>query len=249
MPRNRLVLLHGLLGSLTYFDPAIRLRDFDLLAPDMPGYGGPDAVPPKGLSLAGQADAVAAELRSAGGEPSWVLGHSVGGAIALLLADRAPELVKGVINVEGNFTLEDAFWTGKIAAQDPAGWGRDFAAMRADPAGWLRGAGIRPASKRVEWARAILDFQSAETIQAVAKAVIAETGAPGFLGTARRILDRGIPLVLVAGERSAAGWHPPDWARDRAAVNAVQSGAGHMMMLEDPDAFCGLIRDAVARAG
>lgn len=43
------------------------------------------------------------------------VGHSVGGAIAMLCAHTYPDHVRRIVNVEGNFTLADAFWFYEIA--------------------------------------------------------------------------------------------------------------------------------------
>ena len=52
----------------------------------------------------------------------------------------------------------------------------------------------------------------------------------------------------VAGERSAADWDVPDFVRRAARSYTVQPGAGHLMMLEDPDAFCQIVNEIMCRA-
>jgi pimeloyl-ACP methyl ester carboxylesterase len=71
----------------------------------------------------------------------------------------------------------------------------------------------------------------------MARSVIDVTGAPAYLALVRAVIARGIPLYLVVGERSAPGWDVPDWVRVAAQTTLVLPGTGHMMMLEDPDAF------------
>lgn len=93
-----LVMVHGLFGPLHFFDPAARMNGVTVLTPDLLGYG--RLMAPPQLSLAAQADEVVRILRSQG-RPCNLLGHSVGGAIAILAAARAPLLVRSVISVEG----------------------------------------------------------------------------------------------------------------------------------------------------
>jgi pimeloyl-ACP methyl ester carboxylesterase len=71
-------------------------RDHLVLAPDRPGYGnsGEDAD-----SLAGNVEALAGLLRRRGLAPATVVAHSYGGAVAVLLAERHPELVSGLVLV------------------------------------------------------------------------------------------------------------------------------------------------------
>src|SRR5207245_1525566 len=104
-----------------------------------------------------------------------------GGAIAMLVAAQAPDRVRGVISVEGNFTLNDAFWCSKIAPLDPLDWQSQYQRMCSDENAWLLDSGIALTPERAQWARRILDNQPATTVQAMARAVVDETGRPEYL--------------------------------------------------------------------
>jgi len=242
--RPRLLLIHGLLGSLNYFEPQRYLPGVDVFAPDLAGYGRRRSME-TGITLPEQAALLAAFLREEAGvtpaDPAWVLGHSVGGAVAMLLADLAPELVRGLISVEGNFTLKDAFWTGRIAALPEAEWALEYGTMEDNPAAWLESKGIEASDERRAWAREILDNQPYATVQKMARSVVAVTGAPDYLGCVGRVLARATPVYLVGGEQSAAGWDVPEWVLAQARRVCIQPKTGHMMMLEDPDTFCRIV--------
>lgn len=232
-------MIHGLMGSLDFFQPAVHIREATVHTPDLPGYGSQQGTTP--FTLEAQARAVLAYLRDHVDEPCWLLGHSVGGAIAMLAAAAEPERIRGMISVEGNFTLNDAFWCAKIAAMDDATWRAEHQSMVDDPVNWLRNSGIEPDSQRLEWARAILHNQPASTLQAMARAVVRETGSPDYLLKVRAVADRGAPICLLAGERSASSWDVPDWMRRVATADVIQPAAGHMMMLEEPKEFCRIV--------
>ena len=242
-----LVMIHGLLGPIDYFGPQSFLPEFELHTPSLPGYG----LEPKNWngeapSLRSQAAWVARYLRSRVARPAWLLGHSVGGAIAMLAAGLAPELVKGIVNVEGNFTLNDAFWCRKIAAMGDEAWAAEYRRMQADPTAWLEGAGIAVSAERLSWAQRILQHQSAATVSAMARAVVRETAADAYLASVQAVVEGGTPLHLLAGARSASGWDVPAWARKAAASSTVIPETGHMMMLEAPRLFCDALRSVVS---
>ncbi|MFC5548959.1 alpha/beta fold hydrolase [Massilia aerilata] len=242
---SALVMVHGLLGSGSYYDPKAYLPGLDLRTPDLLGYGAKRSVD-LGIDLLAQAEEVARVLREEVGEPAWLLGHSVGGAVMMLAAEQAPELVRGLISVEGNFTLKDAFWCSRIAAMPEADWAFEYGAMEDDPAGWLERTGIEASDERIAMAREILENQPYTTIQAMARSVLEVTGSPSYLEGVRRVLGSGVPLYLLGGELSAAGWDIPEWVLALAARSMVQPKAGHLMMLEDPAAFCGIV-DGIVR--
>lgn len=90
------VLVHGLGGSATnWTDVMGLLRDrVDALAPDLPGFGWSPPPPGGDYSLRGHARAVTALVESRGGGPVHLLGNSLGGTVALVVAATRPDLVR-----------------------------------------------------------------------------------------------------------------------------------------------------------
>jgi pimeloyl-ACP methyl ester carboxylesterase len=87
-----LLLLHGFGGAAWNFTEMVPLLGGRrLVVPDLPGHGGSEPLPAP--SLTGFADAVATLVD----EPAAVLGHSMGGVVALRLAERHPELVRSLV--------------------------------------------------------------------------------------------------------------------------------------------------------
>ena len=89
-----LVLVHGLGGSAANWLALapLLLPGRRVLVPELPGHGGSDPLP-AAASLNGYADRIAGLLE----EPAAVVGHSLGGAVALRLAIRRPELVRALV--------------------------------------------------------------------------------------------------------------------------------------------------------
>jgi 3-oxoadipate enol-lactonase len=87
-----LLLVHGFGGAAWNFSElAPLLPGKRLILPDLPGHGGSSPLPAP--TLAGFAD-VLAELLDG---PVDVLGHSLGGVVALRLAERHPSLVRRLV--------------------------------------------------------------------------------------------------------------------------------------------------------
>src|SRR5580765_758631 len=90
----RLLLIHGYGGAAWNFSELVPLLPGrSLLIPDLPGHAGSFPLP-AAPGLAAFADAVATCLE---GTPVDVFGHSMGGAVALRLAERRPELVRRLV--------------------------------------------------------------------------------------------------------------------------------------------------------
>jgi pimeloyl-ACP methyl ester carboxylesterase len=95
------VALHGIPGSVRdfrYLGGALKPR-LRLVRLDLPGFGGSDPVPDGVRTLAGRARAVLALADQLGLQRFAGLGHSRGGASAMLTAARAPERVSRLVLV------------------------------------------------------------------------------------------------------------------------------------------------------
>ncbi|TYO85391.1 alpha/beta fold hydrolase [Oceanicella actignis] len=90
-----LVLIHGLGGNLHNFNRMIPLleRDFRVIALDRPGSGWSERRSDRLAALPEQARMIAEFLRAEGVARPVLVGHSLGGAVALALALEHPEQV------------------------------------------------------------------------------------------------------------------------------------------------------------
>jgi len=93
-----LLLVHGYGGAAWNFSELAPLLEGErrLLIPDLPGHAGSPAVP-AASSLGAFADLLAVLLEREGMSEADVLGHSLGGVVALRLAARRPELVRRLV--------------------------------------------------------------------------------------------------------------------------------------------------------
>ncbi|MFN2527091.1 MAG: alpha/beta fold hydrolase [Candidatus Baltobacteraceae bacterium] len=230
------LLIHGLLGHM---------RGFGQLAPDLLGYGSQQDAGP--FSLYAQVEYLhALLLRENGKQPVHLLGHSIGGAIAMLFARRYPELVQSVTSMEGNFTLKDAFWSKAISEMPLGDVERALIADQHDPAAWLGRSGVTPNEERLRAALSHLTNQPASTMQAMAQSVVEITGRPEYFEDIRAVIERGTPVHLIAGDRSRDAWDVPEFVLAAARTVTILPKTGHLITIESPQLFRKALTDITA---
>jgi lipase len=241
MPAVPVVFVHGLIGTFQVPDLAGHFQN-GAIAPDLLGYGAAADVAVGEINLPNQVAYLHEVIASAfGGSAVHIVGHSVGGVVAALFAHTFPARVKSFVNVEGNFTRKDAFWSASVARMSETDANQMLAGFRQDPADWLARDGIPATPEFLEIASYWLHHQPASTVRAMAKSVVQITSEPGYLPDLRAVFAQ-CPVHLVAGERSRHGWDVQDWALDESASLTIQPGTGHMMMLEDTHGFVSILR-------
>ena len=94
-----LIFLHGFAESREIWTEFTRdfPAHYQLLAPDFPGYGAPDAQPAPDYSMEALAEFIKAELDRAGAAQAVLIGHSMGGYAALAFAEKYPAQVAGLV--------------------------------------------------------------------------------------------------------------------------------------------------------
>ncbi len=109
-----LVFIHGWLLSRHYWRPIVEQLAIDhtCLSYDLRGFGDSQPCQSKsGYSLQAYAQDLDDLLEQLGIETAWLVGHSLGGSVALWGADLMPDRVKGVIclNAGGGIYLKEQF--------------------------------------------------------------------------------------------------------------------------------------------
>ena len=119
-----IVMLHGFTGSKENWYPLARALGgrYRLLVPDLPGWGASQRKPGAAYGFPEQAENVAAFLQVVSPDRSVVLlGHSMGGGIAALVAARHPDAVAqvGLLNAAGVRFKDNRFGVAVLAGRNP----------------------------------------------------------------------------------------------------------------------------------
>jgi pimeloyl-ACP methyl ester carboxylesterase len=250
------VLVHGMGGRWQHWletIPTLAERG-RVLALDLPGFGGsePPAAP---ASLDGFADAAAELARTNGLGGVILVGHSMGGPIALRFAARHPHLAKAIVLVSGAVYQFSALLGFRGVLRFATRRPRETTAIALEiaTAGLPAPVALRRLVVRVRAMRRL--FLSPYVLHPEAlpddagRLIVDGAGARGVFPTARAIgrsdprggIDAvGCPILSLAAEHDRIAPLPDTEALDRdlrGAPTVVFEGCGHMPMLERPAAF------------
>jgi len=214
-----LVLLHGAGGNRLQWPAALRRLDgVDIIAPDLPGH---DRSPgPARDRIDACAEALAALLDALALDRVFLLGHSMGGAVALAFALAAPQRVRGLVLVG----------TGARLAVSP-----DLLTADTPEAARLL----------VEWswgpnADSTLKQKHRDSLLALPQGTLhADLTACNHFDLRDRLPEIAAPALVVAGAHDRMT--PPRYSAYLEShlphAQALTLDSGHMLMLEQPAAL------------
>ncbi len=121
--RPTILMIHGLGESSLCFQEAFDLlgSDFNLVAPDLPGYGRSTADSDARFSLDSQVERIRELMAALSLQRVVLVGHSLGGDLATLTCEDEPERIDKLVNVEGDLTPHDVFISSQAVEADDRG--------------------------------------------------------------------------------------------------------------------------------
>jgi len=245
--RAPVVMLHGIGGGKTQWSPQLdllALHGWRAIAWDMPGYGD-SAMPAGDYTFAALAQGLVRLLDALSIERAIVLGHSMGGMVALETVAQAPERVAGLILActSAAFGKADGDWQRQFVAERlaPLDAGLGMAEMAARQVPRMMSAEAPKAAR--ELALAIMGAVPEATYRAALRCLVTFDR--------RDVLPRiAVPTLLVAAAED--GQAPPPVMEKLAGRIAgaefdVLSSAGHLANLERPAEFGRAVLDFLER--
>lgn len=226
-----MLLLHGLGATGGVW------RGYDGLAPDLPGHG--SAPWESSYSFTSHTEAVLPLLVDLGDEPTTVIGHSMGGVVALALAALAPGRVRRVVGlgIKVSWPAEDAARAAAMGERPVATYDTRTEAvdrfLRVSGLGGL----VRADDPMVDGA--VVDLAAAGEGSGWRLAQDPRTFAVGVPDMVGLLAGAGCPVVLARGE------HDPMVSHDELAALVPHAvtlpGLGHNAHVEDPAAVLALL--------
>jgi pimeloyl-ACP methyl ester carboxylesterase len=252
------VLIHGMVNSSHHWrEVALRLADqYTVIAPDLIGHG--DSATPRGdYSLGAHAAVIRDLLIAIGVDGATLVGHSLGGGVAMQFFWQFPQRVQRLVLVssgglghEVSPLLRSAALPGASAALRAVAGRRSLAALERvgaalDSRGSARGVYVRAV------VRALRPLERAGAREAFLQTLrsVIDLRGQHVSATDRLYLLGPVPTLIVWGERD----HTIPLQHGRSAHEAISHSrfetlprAAHFPHLEDPEALAAVLHDFIA---
>ena len=251
------LLIHGITSRNEIWQPAARRLSerFTVLAPDLLGHG--QSAKPRGdSSLGSYASGLRDLVLALGYESATVVGHSLGGGVAMQLAYQFPERCERLVLVSSGGLGRDVHWLLRAASLPgseivlPVIAGPYVRDAGAAVGRFLGRLGLHANADVGELARgygSLADPEARAAFIHTLRAVIEPSGQR-VSARDRLYLAEEVPSLVIWGERDPI---IPARHGERAAGEMPGSrfelfpGAGHFPMLHDPERFAEVLEDFI----
>lgn len=252
-----LLLVHGIAGSCANWRDVIEplARRYTVIAPDLPGHG-VSAGGPGDYSLGSLASGLRDLLLALGHERATLVGHSLGGGVAMQFSYQFPAMVERLVLVSSGGLGPEVSPILRAAALPGADL---FIAATASTGRKVGGAigrslstvGMKPAADVAEVARGYASLAEPDRRRAFLATLRSVIGTEGQRVSAsnRFYLAEEVPLLIVWGARDPIipVRHGEDAHRALPGSQLeIFEDAGHMPQLEQPGHFIAVLERFVA---
>jgi len=231
-----LILLHGLMTKgLCWTSLAQALEpEYDVIMPDARGHG-QSSVPNYGYRYENHADDIAGLIRALQLPPAFLLGHSMGGMTAAVVASRHPALLRGLILADPTFLspqVQREVWDNNVAEQHRQMLGKSEEEIVAE-------ARVRHPNRSAE---TLALFAQARLQTSLRAFDVLMPPNPEYRPLVRELR---VPTLLVFGDKgiiSAAVAEELQRLNPRLQAEQLRA-AGHALQLDQPERFAALVQN------
>ncbi len=251
------LLIHGITSSSeTWGDVIPFLSDrYTVLAPDLLGHGR-SAKPRGDYSLGAYASGIRDLMQALGHESATVVGHSLGGGVAMQFAYQFPEMCERLVLVSSGGLGREVSIFLRAATLPGAEWVLPLLASNrvvsagGRVGGLLRSIGLRAGPDLEEMWKGFSSLGDAEARQAFVYSLrgIVDAGGQRVSARDRLYLAQTVPTMVVWGERDRIIPVVHAYATHEEVPGSrleIIDGAGHFPYRDDPRRFARLLADFV----
>ena len=232
-----LLLIHGLGCSLKYWNcvfDAQELSHYRILAVDLPGFGLSEKPESYDYQLPTQGRLIFKLLRVLQIREFSLIGHSMGGAIAILMALQQPQLIQKLLVIEPNLHADNAELSRKIIKYTEAAFIERYEEFRLSAIDTVKHWFVDLQQRDLDEYIDELLKSTAISMYRSASSLLSETSEPGLAGRFRQM---NIPRHFVIGEETTKVKPIPEEFLNGGVNTIVVPGVGHMMMVDKPALF------------
>jgi len=235
------VFVHGLGAAKNSFDPFFEDKTFGrftLASVDLPGCGHSDHPMGFSYSMKDQANLVLNWIRDLALTRIVLVGHSMGGVICLLVAEKLGSRVTGFLNLEGNLGYEDCTYSKQAAAMSQLDFElkgyKEFTHRLENRLQQKPSPGLKNYVENISRTYPIGLYLSSRSL--------VEESRHGNLK--ERFVSLPVKKWYVFGERSM---NPltRDYLETQGIAYHVVTGSGHFMMDDQPDLFRNVVFETI----
>jgi pimeloyl-ACP methyl ester carboxylesterase len=248
-----LLLIHGMAGTAENWGPVIEPLALGnaVIAPDFPGHG--TSAPGGGdYSLGSLASGLRDLMLTLGHERATLVGHSLGGGVALQFTYQFPEMVERLVLVSSGGLGPDVSPILRAAAlpgadlfiSATAGVGQKVGSVVGRGLGAL---GLRPNADVAEVARGYASLSDGDRRKAFLATLRAVVGTDGqrVAGQDKLYLAEALPLLIIWGDRDPIIPVEHGEETHRQLPNSrleIFEDVGHVPQLESPGRFVAVVQ-------
>ena len=238
--RAPIVFLHGFGSTKEDYADIVRHAAFaghSFLAYDAPGCGATTCSDLSRISIPFLVETALAVLETLAFERFHLVGHSMGGLTALMLAHRHPERVLSFVNIEGNIAPEDCFLSRQIV-DDPQADAEPFLEA------FIERVHAAPAFSSALYAASLRHKVRAGAVRGIFESMVALSDGGDLMA---KFLALPCPKLFMYGQQNDTLSYLAD-IQARGVRLAEIPNCGHFPMYSNPPAMWNAIADFLAEA-